>query len=138
MITLTGKGSKLEKTFEPEISISPGCHYEIAFASLETYNSIPNINETNNTIQISKSKSPWVTITLDTGCYGLLDLNVEIGRKIKELGMEKAVEFKVSYNTFKCVMYIKPGLKPVNFSGGRSMSTVLGFEKKIIRLKPSV
>ena len=49
LLTLSGKGSKIEKTFEPEISISAGCHYEIAFTSLESYYSIPNINTTNNT-----------------------------------------------------------------------------------------
>ena len=53
LITLTGKGTKLEKTFQPEISIKAGCHYEIAFASLETFNSIPNINKTKNSIQVA-------------------------------------------------------------------------------------
>ena len=134
LITLTGQGSKLEKSFVPEIAVTAGCHYEIAFASLETYNSIPNINESNNTIQISKLKMPWVPISLDTGCYGLMDLNIEIGRKIKALGMDKAVEFKANYNTFRCIMYIRPGFA-VNFSGGRSMNTVLGFEKKIYKTK---
>ena len=48
LLTLTGQGARIEKTFEPEISITPGCHYEIAFTSLESYYSIPNINESNN------------------------------------------------------------------------------------------
>ena len=38
LLTLSGKGSKLEKTFDPEIAVSENCHYEIAFTSLETYN----------------------------------------------------------------------------------------------------
>ena len=40
LLTLTGQGSRIEKTFEPEISITAGCHYEIAFTSLESYYSI--------------------------------------------------------------------------------------------------
>ena len=64
LITLTGQGSRLEKTFEPEISVKPGCHYEIAFTSLETYYSIPNINESNNTFEVLQSGGGWETITL--------------------------------------------------------------------------
>ena len=127
MITFTGKGSKIEKTFEPEISITAGCHYEIAFTSLETYYSIPNINETNNTLQISQVGKPWVDIAIDTGCYGLMNLNAEIGRKLKELKIAGAVQFKANYNTFKCTMIIQGGFA-VNLSGRNSLSTVLGFD----------
>ena len=129
LVTLTGKGSKLEKTFQPEISIKPGCHYEIAFTSLETYNSIPNIHPSNNVIQVSRTGKAWVTITIDTGCYGLMDINREIQRILKEEGMPKAVEFKANYNTFKCTMIIQPGFA-VNFNTKSSLRTVLGFEKK--------
>ena len=65
LLTLTGKGSRLEKTFEPEISVTPGCHYEIAFTSLETYFSIPNIDSSNNTLQVSKGND-WKDISLTT------------------------------------------------------------------------
>ena len=130
LITLSGKGSRLEKTFEPEIAITAGCHYEIAFASLETYYSIPNIDKSNNTLQIQKvGGGAWISIILDEGCYGLMDLNREIGRKLKGFGMTKAVEFKANYNTFKCMMIIQPGYA-VNFSGARSLSSILGFNKK--------
>ena len=132
LITLTSKGSKPEKTFEPEISISPGCHYEIAFASLETFNSIPNINPTNNVLQVAATGKGYVTITLDTGCCGLMDLNKEIGRQLEEAGMPKAVEFKGNYNTFKCIMIIQPG-HAVNFNTKSSLRTVLGFEKKVYK-----
>lgn len=129
-ITLTGQGSRLEKTFEPEISVASGCHYEIAFTSLETYYSMPNINPTNNCIQVSKSGAgTWRNIELDTGCYGLMDINKEVQRQLKENGLTKAVEFIGNYNTFKCVMIIRPGFA-VSFAGGRSMHNVLGFEEK--------
>ncbi len=84
LLTLTGQGSRIEKTFEPEISITAGCHYEIAFISLESYYSIPNIGKLNNTFQIAKTGQDWITTTLATGCYGLMDLNAEIGRQLKE------------------------------------------------------
>ena len=133
LLTLSGKGSKIEKTFEPEISISAGCHYEIAFTSLESYYSIPNINTTNNTFQISKAGQDWITITLPTGCYGLIDLNTEIKKQLKDIKMTKAVEFKANYNTFKCVMIIQGGYG-VHFAT-KSLRTVLGFEVKTYKAK---
>ena len=92
LVTLTGIGSRLEKTFEPEISITTGCHYEIAFASLETYYSIPNINPTNNILKIQNidTGKVWKEIVMATGCYGLMGLNDEIQRELKENSMEKA------------------------------------------------
>ena len=128
LLTLTGKGSRLEKTFEPEISVTPGCHYEIAFTSLETYFSIPNIDSSNNTLQVSKGND-WKDISLTTGCYGLMDLNAEIGRQLKNIGMPKAVEFKANYNTFKCIMILKAGYS-IKFTVKGSLRTVLGFEAK--------
>ena len=130
LITLTGKGSRIEKTFEPEISITPGCHYEIAFISLETYYNIPNINSSNNTIQVARIGEPWKNITLNTGCYGLMDLNAEIIRLLTEKEMSGAVNFKANYNTFKCVMILQAGYA-VNFNVNGSLRTVLGFESKI-------
>ena len=127
LLTLSGKGSRLEKTFEPEISITPGCHYEIAFTSLETYHSIPNITLSNNTLQI-KNNGPWVTLALEKGCYGLMDLNAEIGRQLEVAGMSKAVTFRANYNTLKCVMNIEKGYT-VKF-GENSLRTVLGFAAK--------
>ena len=129
LITLTGEGARLEKTFEPEISITPGCHYEIAFTSLETYYSIPNINETNNTFQVSQSGGSWETISIEKGCYGLIDLNAEVGRQLEEKSMSNAVQFKANYNTFKCVMIIKSNFA-VSFAKKNCLRTVLGFAQK--------
>ena len=128
LLTLSGKGARIEKTFEPEISISAGCHYEIAFTSLESYYSISNINESNNNFQIAENGAEWITITLDKGCYGLMDLNAEIGRKLDDLELTKVVQFKANYNTFKCVMIIQGGYT-VKFAE-KSLRTVLGFEAK--------
>ena len=132
LLTLTGNDSRLERTFEPEISITTGCRYEIAFTSLETYYSIPNIDPSNNSLQISMSGKSWVTLTLEKGCYGLMDLNKEVGRLLKEKGMEGAVKFKANYNTFKCLMNIRAGYA-VKFTERGSLRTVLGFDAKIYK-----
>ena len=132
MITFSGKGSKIEKTFEPEISVAPGCHYEIAFTSLETYFSIPNIDASNNILQVSNDSKTWIDIKVETGCYGLVPLNAEISRMLKDHNMENALLFEANYSTFRCMMTIKNGYS-VDFSKEESLSTVLGFDKKIYK-----
>ena len=127
LLTLSGKGSKLEKTFDPEISITQNCHYEIAFTSLETYFSIPNVDEMNNNFTI-KTGDVKYDVIVPTGCYGLMDLNREIGRQLKEHDMSKAVEFHGNYNTFKCVMLLRSGYT-VTFKEN-SLRKLLGFEAK--------
>ena len=132
LITFTGKGSRIEKTFEPEISVAAGFHYEIAFTSLETYFSVPNIDNSNNLLQISRDSKKWLDIKIETGCYGLAPLNAEIWRSLKILDMEGAVQLEANYSTFKCMMTIKKGYS-VDFSKKESLSTVLGFNKKIYK-----
>ena len=126
LLTLSGKGSMLEKTFQPEII--GGCNYEIAFASLDTYYSVPNIDSSNNTIQISHNNSEFLTLTLDKGCYGLDDLDQEISRQLKIIKMTDAVKFTAKYTTFRCVMTIKDNYQ-VKFTN-QSLRTVLGFDVK--------
>ena len=127
LITLTGKGSRLEKKFEPEISVMAGCHYEIAFTNLETYFSVPNINENTNSFTIQKKGEKAQNVTLEKGCYGLTDLNAEIQRQLTILNIQKAVQLRANYNTFKCVMILLPDFT-INFLD--NLNEILGFEKK--------
>ena len=127
LLTLSGKGSMLEKTFQPEII--GGCDYKLAFTSLDTYYSVPNIDSSNNTLEISHNDGLFLIIPLDKGCYSLDDLDKEIRRQLKVLKMDDAVQFIPEYTTFRCVMKIKETYK-VKF-GDNSLASVLGFEKKV-------
>ena len=55
-----------------------------------------------------KDENLWITISIDTGCYGLMNINKQIKRQLKEQGIPIAVEFKARYNNFKCTMIIQP------------------------------
>ena len=111
LITVVGQGSRIEYKFEPEITAPEGCKYEIAFASMETYYSIPNITVGNNNFTIQKSGKDAKTFTLETGCYGLLDLNEEISIILKEHDMEDAIKLEPVYSTLKCAMTVKRGIQ---------------------------
>ena len=107
LLTVVGEGSRIEYKFEPEITAPEGCKYEIAFASMETYYSIPNITVGNNNFSIQKSGKDAKTFTLETGCYGLLDLNKEISIILKDNDMEGAIKLEPVYSTLKCAMTVK-------------------------------
>ena len=84
-IVLTGIGSKLSAEFTPPLDFRIGCKYEIALASLETYRSFPNIDNSNNEILILIN-GVWERITIAIGCYDIRDINNEIKRQIGDRG----------------------------------------------------
>ena len=46
--TLTGKSSVLSTSFFPPIKLEEDAHYFLGLIDFETFNSIPNVDETNN------------------------------------------------------------------------------------------
>ena len=56
--------------FNPPLYLDADKEYEMALLNLETYNSFPNIDETNNTFKWSKdSGQTWYEIKIPTGSY---------------------------------------------------------------------
>ena len=56
LITLSGKGSRISHAFDPQIIPSRlGGRLRIAFNSLETWYSWPNVNSGNNQLWVKKS-----------------------------------------------------------------------------------
>lgn len=84
-IVCRGKNSTLRTTFTPAIH-TRGC--EIAVVGLSTYYSYPNVNKTNNLVNII---GPSVKkIEFEKGCYEIENLNDVIrrnliGKKIKKM-----------------------------------------------------
>ena len=128
-VVLNGKGSRIETIFSPEIAINPGCHYEIAFASLETYYSFPNIDIKNNTLKIY-FYGKWHDFEIPVGCYELTGINAELQRQMKLQGAKEVVKLEPNLNTFKCIMTVPKDMK-VDFKAVNSLKSVLGFDSKI-------
>ena len=78
-------------------------------------------------LQFRKKDEKAQNVTLEKGCYGLTDFNSEVQRQLKILNMQKVVQFKANYNTFKCVMVLLPDYT-INFLD--NLNEILGFEKK--------
>ena len=131
-ITCTGKGSRINHLFNPKITPStPNGGLRIAFDSLETWYSWPNVDSGNNQLWVKKSgqTTKWVCLTIDTGTYGFLALNDEIQRLLKENDLDKAVKFKGNLSTLKTIMTLEPGCA-VDFKKDKTLRKFFGFEAK--------
>ena len=131
LITLSGKGSRINHLFDPKIVPSePGGALRIAFTSLETWYSWPNVDSSNNKFWVKKSgQSEEVCLTIDTGTYGFIALNDEIQRLLKENDLDKAVKFKGNLSTLKTIMTLEPGCS-VNFKKENTLRKIFGFDAK--------
>ena len=67
--------------FSPPLYLDPKRKYEFALVNLETYNSIPNINSSNNTLiyttNVRTDNIRWKTITIPVSSYELSQINTE-------------------------------------------------------------
>lgn len=100
-VTFSGNSSELYTTFFPEIVLDPEAEYECSLLDFTTYNSIPNVNESNNklyfyTDNIHSEKK----ITIPIGVYEFTD----IASYLKEEFSLHDVSFSLTLNknTFKC------------------------------------
>ena len=109
--------------------MDPTKHHEIALISLETYNSIPNIDESNNIVRYS-FRDETHDITIPTGAYELKQINDYIQR---ELVQEDLFEFIANDSTLKCIVRItNPDIK-VHFDHTSSLREILGFDSVIVQ-----
>ena len=132
-ITCSGKDSHIRTTFSPAINVPPGCHYEMACCSVETYYSFPNIDEKNNSIKLSSDNGKtWYLIQLSKGCYEIKAINKELKRLFKEelKGDEKELCIAKHPTSLGCVMTLGKNVA-VDFNVDNSLRTVLGFSPKI-------
>ena len=136
-VVLTGVGSRLETHFSPPLSFDPGCNYELALVSLESFNSIPNITKENNKLKVFFN-GKWLQIVIPIGCYELADINDEIQRQITTYGGNKGfVTLTPNLNTFKCIMTLASSIS-VDMRGTDSIAQTLGFEKNIYSEKRNI
>lgn len=80
-ITHTATESDFTFSLSPRIELNPNKKYEAALLSVNLYNSIPNITESNNKFKYHNGKS-WKTITLNKGSYEIEAINTEIQRQM--------------------------------------------------------
>jgi hypothetical protein len=112
--------------------------YEIALLNLETYNRIPNIDESNNIFVYSVSTNHRLKhkIKIPVGSYDITDINAVIQKTMKQRGHwdrenEKyLITLSANNSTLKCELQLKDFVM-VDLTNEKSLANLLGFEKKI-------
>jgi len=123
-ITLNGNSSSLSCDFFPSIEVSKDA--KICLLSLQTNNSIPNINDKCNRMGIvhkDTTKNIAKNVyTIPTGSYELNELEAVIKQILS--ATETTFELKANNNTLKCEMKCSD---IVDFSMDYSIGPLLGF-----------
>lgn len=137
-IILSSNETDFATNFNPPIYLERDRSYSVALVNLESYNSVPNIEEgVNNEFRYSPDNGlNFSTITFDTGAYELKHLNNLLFEKMKVNGHYDSVN-DVSYinltgdtNTLKAIMEIENGYV-VDFRPNNSLREMLGFESQL-------
>lgn len=148
-LTLTGKSSHLSTEFFPSIDLSDG-DYECGLIDFISFNSIPNVDHTNNlfyfhgddkpqssiknTLQNRKRRAIeyidsvpiYTKITIPTGSYEIADLNRFLSKKLEEKGA-KLSELEANKNTLQCNILCN---RNIDFSRANTIGPLLGFKDK--------
>lgn len=145
-VSLSGNSSVLEADFFPPIELDANHQYECGLVDFQTFNSIPNVDETNNNIafgvetvycvpsdenidtstqQINRSDSicyDTINIVIPIGSYEITDLYNFVKSK---LASEVQFELRVNKNTLKCEIFCS---SLIDFTQPNSIRSLLGFK----------
>lgn len=148
-VTLSGNSSILEAEFFPPITLDKKFQYECGLVDLKTFNSIPNVDETNNSfsfgiergktdeqseynekqfIQFNDSCYKRKNIFLPTGSYEIIDIFNYIKTSLKTI---EPLDFSVhlNKNTLKC--QIRSNLL-IDFTQSNTIGSVLGYSSRLL------
>jgi len=135
-LSLTGNSTILSMNYFPSLNVYEDS--EIALLCLQTFNSFPNINATNNRLEIEviplsshKHKTDMFVFTLEEGCYEIEDINNKIAKELFHFNNEYKTQltFNITIDPIDFRSYIKcNGI--LHFEILHSMAPVFGFEKR--------
>lgn len=129
--TLSGKSSNLTAQFSPPIDLDEGDEYSLGLINFEAYNSIPNIDATNNYIYYDSDDK---FIKIPEGSYEIEDINHYIKKRFAvDHGNDSSISITSNKNTLK--VEVKSN-KIVNFEKAGGIGSLLGFTSRV--LKPFV
>ena len=120
--SLTGNSSILTADFNPPIYLEDNSDYVIGLSNFETFNVIPNIDETNNKFTYGNT-----TTTIPVGAYEINDINDYIKKSI-----HKNANINIIPNRNTSTVKIETDVD-IDFTYENSIGHLLGFEKRVIK-----
>lgn len=133
--TLSGSSSELSSNVYPPLELENNNQYEIAMLNFETFNSIPNINSTNNKFVFYDSKNVKRTIEIPTGTYEIDDINsylkTAIAHTLNYTHDLSNTEFFIKPNTSTMKTELKCPYD-IDFQESGTLASVLGFSNRYL------
>lgn len=123
-LSLSGNTSELECRFFPPIEV--GDSAEIGLLSLQTYNSMPNVEPGCNTLGIINARGDTSLIQIPTGCYEINTLEAKIVEHLNLSGEDFHFKLKSNASTLKCTILCS---RDVVFDVNNSIAPLLGFHR---------
>lgn len=119
---LSGKSSILSYNFNPPIYLEDDVDYEIGLTNFDTYNIIPNIDNSNNSFVWGENDEHIIKIP--EGCYEIDDITNYLEKKITQEDEDAFVKITTDINTSKVIVCSN---RKINFNLEDSIGPVLGF-----------
>lgn len=126
-ITLTGRESILSANHFPPLHLDD--EWEMALLSFETFHSIPNVDEYNNTLQYIRDDVHKKSIIIPTGTYELSDINDYVKSNLPE---DVMFELTANKNTLKSELISS---EIISFNCNNSIGPLLGFGRDTLENK---
>lgn len=118
-LSITGNSSTLSTNYPTILSLEG--QYECALLHFSTFNSIPNIEETNNKFYYGNDE----VIEIPVGTYELQDIGDYLKSEIKDA----TLKVQCNNNTLKTAIHCT---KDINFNKEGSFRSLLGFEEQTL------
>lgn len=125
--TLSGRSSELRTDFNPPLYLDEESDYQLCLLNFDTFNSIPNVDETNNTFHYRVNRGPRREVIIPTGTYDINDINSYL-KDVLELD-DAYVQIRPNNNTLKTEIKTQA---EVDFTKGNSIGRLLGFKKRLL------
>lgn len=119
-LSLSGNSSVLQAHYFPPIELSQSKRYALGLVELLTFNSIPNIDESNNKFYVGEE-----IIILPTGSYEIEDIESFLQGALSHKDI--SLSLKPNNNTLRSTIECN---KIINFEPEDSIGSLLGFAKR--------
>lgn len=121
-LTISGTSSILEAQYIPPLELSSYKNYTLGLIELLTFNSIPNVDVSNNKFYVGEE-----VVTIPTGSYEIEDIERYVQSALNDKRI--IVNIKPNNNTLRSEIKCS---SDINFEPDDSIGSLLGFAKRVL------
>jgi hypothetical protein len=127
LFTLSGTQSTISTDFYPPIELSDNDEYSLALINFECFNSIPNVDKTNNKFYYDDQ-----VIEIPEGSYEITDINkfLQLAMSRGQLQNKAYLRIKANNNTLQSEILCN---REINFIPSDSIGRLLGFSPRKLK-----